>query len=210
MRSLFIAVDGIDGCGKTTQTENIAHFFYEKKFPYIITKEPGGTEVGLILRQILTSSRYHVENITEILLYSADRLEHQKKIVLPNLEKGFNVISDRFVSSTYAYQVFGRGIEKNTMDFLRDLTVFKYPDVLFFIDIDPEIALSRAKKRLIKTNNFEKEGKFESLSLDFFEKVRAGFIWYAATFPNVITIDGSKNSEEVFDDIKKKLEGMIY
>jgi len=82
--------------------------------------------VGLILRQILTSSRYHVENISEILLYSADRLEHQKKVVIPNLEKGFNVISDRFVSSTYAYQVFGRGIEKNTMDFLRDLTVFKY------------------------------------------------------------------------------------
>lgn len=200
-RSLFIALDGIDGCGKSTQVKLLADFFEKSGAKISVTKEPGGTEVGIILRDILISKKYHIDHITEMLLYAADRNEHQKHVVIPMLKNGINVITDRFLSSTYAYQIFGRKLKKDILDTLSQITVTRYPDFTFILDVDPKIALSRARKRLENSGTFEDEGKFESLNLSFFENVREGFIWYANTFKGCHIIDANKPINEVHKDI---------
>ncbi|MEF3254471.1 MAG: dTMP kinase, partial [Deferribacterales bacterium] len=98
-RSYYFVIDGIDGSGKTTQLGKVANYLTERGVSFISTKEPGGTEIGNILRDILISKKYDLEPETELLLYSADRIEHQKKMVIPNLDKGITVLSDRFISS---------------------------------------------------------------------------------------------------------------
>lgn len=200
-RPLFIALDGIDGCGKSTQVKLLADFFENSGAKISVTKEPGGTEVGIILRDILISKKYHIDHITEMLLYAADRNEHQKHVVIPMLKNGINVITDRFLSSTYAYQIFGRKLKKDILDTLSQITVTRYPDFTFILDVDPKIALSRARKRLENSGTFEDEGKFESLELSFFENVREGFIWYANTFKGCHIIDANKPINEVHKDI---------
>jgi len=209
MKPFYAAIDGIDGCGKTTQIKLLSDYLAGLNIPFYVTKEPGGTDVGGILRKILISKDYHVEPETELLLYSADRLEHQKKVVIPNMHKGYSVISDRFISSTYAYQVFGRGLDRSLLDFLRNISVSIYPDVTIIIDIEPSVALERAKNRLKKYGMMEKEGKFESLNIDFYAKVRDGFLWYADNFRNVVVLDGNKSIESLFGDIKNRINEFI-
>lgn len=200
-KPLFIALDGIDGCGKSTQVKILADFFKKSGSKIFVTKEPGGTDVGIILRDILISKKYHIDHITELLLYAADRNEHQKDVVIPMLEKGVSVITDRFLSSTYAYQIFGRKLNKDIIDTLSQFTVTKYPDFTFILDIDPKIAISRARRRLKNSGTFEDEGKFESLDISFYENVREGFIWYANTFKNCHIIDANKPIKLVHKEI---------
>lgn len=200
-KPLFIALDGIDGCGKSTQVKILADFFKKSGSKIFITKEPGGTDVGIILRDILISKKYHIDHITELLLYAADRNEHQKDVVIPMLEKGVSVITDRFLSSTYAYQIFGRKLNKDILDTLSQITVTKYPDFTFILDIDPKTAISRARSRLKNSGTFEDEGKFESLGISFYENVREGFIWYANTFKNCHIIDANKPIKSVHKEI---------
>lgn len=200
-RPLFIALDGIDGCGKSTQVKMLADFFEKSGAKISVTKEPGGTEVGSILRDILISKKYHIDHITEMLLYAADRNEHQKRVIIPMLKSGTSVITDRFLSSTYAYQIFGRRLNKDILDTLSKITVTRYPDFTFILDIDPKIALSRARKRLENTGTFENEGKFESLDISFFENVREGFLWYANAFKDCHIINANKPLNEVHEEI---------
>lgn len=209
MKPIFVVIDGIDGCGKTTQVCKLGNFFSGCNILHRITKEPGGTDVGSVLRSILISKKYNMEPETELLLYSADRIEHQKKVILPNLRDGINIISDRFISSTYAYQIFGRSVDKKILDLLFDVTVLTYPDIIFFIDIDLNTALERARKRLVQNNLIDDEGKFESLSLDFFKRVRDGFLWYAKNYKNVVIIDGERSADEIFEDIKNTVMDIL-
>lgn len=198
---IYIAIDGIDGCGKSTQLKNVARFLSDRGLTVVQTREPGGTKTGTVLRNILISTEYNVEPETELFIYSADRLEHQRKVILPELENGHSVISDRFLPSTYAYQIFGRGLDKSLLDTLLNYSVTRYPDLTFIIDIKPEIALERAMRRLQRDNKMEAEGKFEQLGVTFFEKVREGFIWYASQFENVVVIDGHQHIQEIYKEM---------
>lgn len=209
MKGFFVAIDGIDGCGKTTQIKRLSEYLSNLQIPFFITKEPGGTEIGKVLRKVLVSKDYHLEPETELLLYSADRLEHQKKVVIPYLDMNYAVISDRFISSTYAYQIFGRKLERRILDYLKDISVFVYPDLTIIIDVEPEIALNRAKERLKKDNLIFAEGKFESLDVDFYNRVREGFYWYKDNFENVEIVNGNRTIEELFDDIKNRINGFL-
>lgn len=176
-------------------------YFKEKGVAVYATKEPGGTRVGEIFRKLLISKEYDIEPFTELLLYVCDRLELQKKVILPKLKENINIISDRFLSSTYAYQIFGRKLQKEVLDFLTKLSVETFPDFTFIIDIDPEIALKRAINRLKKENLHFYEGKFEALDVNFFEDVRKGFLWYAKNFKNCFLIDGSDSSLNIHKKI---------
>lgn len=166
-------------------------YFHDKGLNVYVTKEPGGTKVGEIFRNLLISNEYDLEPFTELLLYTCDRLELQKKVIVPKLHSNMNIISDRFLSSTYAYQIFGRKLKKEVLDFLVKLTVEVFPDFTFIIDIDPKIALNRAIDRLKKENLYFNEGKFEALDITFFTDVRSGFLWYAKNFKNCFVIDGN-------------------
>lgn len=207
--SLFIAVDGIDGCGKSTLTKGMLAEFENIGRKALLTREPGGTEAGLIFRQMLVSTQYHLEPETEMMLYCADRLEHQTKLVLPELAKGRDVISDRFVSSTYAYQIFGRGLDRGLLDMLVPYSIKRMPDITFILEIDTKTALDRALSRLEVDNKLADEGKFEALGMEFFEKVAQGFHWYAGKFENVWRINGMQTPDKVLGDVMKILDNFI-
>ena len=203
---MFIAFDGIDGCGKSTQGKILNDYLLSKGIKSILTKEPGGTKIGEVLRNILISKDFHPEPVTEILLYSADRLEHQKKVVLPHLDDNFVVISDRYISSTYAYQIFGRRLDISILNFLEKITVLKHPDHIFIIDIDPAVAVERSLKRLKKDDKLSSEGKFESLPESFYSDVREGFLWYAKKFENCHVLEGKKTPDQIFEMVKGILQ----
>ena len=206
---LFIALDGIDGCGKTTLAQGMYKQMVAMNRRVKLTREPGGTDVGMLLRKLLVNPSFSLEPDTELMLYCADRLEHQTKLVIPNIESGRDVISDRFMSSTYAYQIFGRGLDGSFLDVLSKHSVKRMPDITFIIDIDPETALNRALDRLKRDNMMQDEGKFESLGLDFYKKVHEGFMWYVHTHENTWVINGMQEKEAVLSDVMTILDNFV-
>jgi dTMP kinase len=206
-KPVYVAIDGIDGCGKSTQARKLVEYLNSLGHNTISTREPGGTKTGKILRNLLISKEFDIEPNSEIFIYSADRLEHQMKKIIPNLKKNISIVSDRFLPSTYAYQIFGRNLDKTLLDTLVTYSVKKMPDFTFIIDISPDKALERALRRLKRDNKMDDEGKFESLGVEFFEKVRKGFLWYAENFDNVKVINGNNNIDEIFYDIITELKG---
>lgn len=209
MKAAFIAIDGIDGCGKSTQSRILAENLQIAGHDVVQTREPGGTEVGLELRKLLVSTRYDLDSRSELMLYCVDRLEHQRKVVLPAIADGKTVLSDRFLPSTYAYQIFGRGMDRVFLDSLVPLTVTRMPDITVILDIDPETALSRAMQRLKRDGKEDDEGKFEQLGIDFFARVREGFLWYAKTHPNVVVINGKGGMKQISSEILAAVEHLL-
>lgn len=205
-KGLYIALDGIDGCGKSTQCMRLAEYFGSLGRRVLLTREPGGTEIGVELRAKLLSGKYNIEPESELMLFFVDRLEHLTKKVIPALEEGLVVISDRFVASTYAYQVFGRGIDENVYDTLAKISLKITPDIALIIDSEPITCVARAKARLIEDGKEEAEGKFEQLPYDFFLNVRKGFRAFAEKNSYVHLVEGIGNEDEVFAEILKKLK----
>ncbi|WP_283808394.1 dTMP kinase [Geovibrio thiophilus] len=196
-----MALDGIDGCGKSTHCIRLAEYFGSLGRKVLLTREPGGTEIGAELRARLLSSKYELEPESEMMLFFVDRLEHLTKKVIPALNEGMVVISDRFTASTFAYQVFGRGIPENVYTALERMALKIVPDVAVIIDNEPITCIARAKARLAEDGKFDTEGKFEQLSYDFFRSVRNGFLTFAERNGYVRIVDGLGTVEEVFSRI---------
>lgn len=167
-RGVLIAIEGIDGSGKTTLARNLAAAMADCDIPVILTKEPGSTPLGAHIRQILETST--VNPVTETLLFAADRAQHTAEIVKPALESGKLIISDRMADSTRAYQGYGRGIDKQMIEQVTQwaLNGIK-PDLIFYLAIDVETAHQRIRARNQPLAPFEKQGD------DFLERVRSGF-----------------------------------
>ena len=119
---MFISVEGIEGCGKSTLVNGLDQHLQERNIDYVITKEPGSTSIGKILRSILLDKKQQISPLTELLLMFSDRLDHLDKVIKPSLEAGKIVITDRYIDSTYAYQGAGRGIPKKIIDNLGSQT----------------------------------------------------------------------------------------
>ena len=117
MNPLFITLEGIEGSGKSTNIKVINNYLNDKNINYINTREPGGSEVGDQLRNILLNTEKKLSNQTELLLMLADRVNHIETLIQPNLEKGITVISDRFMDSSYAYQGGGRELNIKSIKF---------------------------------------------------------------------------------------------
>lgn len=200
---LFIAIDGIDGCGKSTQTRLLYDFFKEHNIECLLTKEPGG---GLeeTIRTLLLNPSVNVNAITETLLFFADRVEHMEKKIIPSIKQGISVISDRFIASTYAYQVFGRKVDLPFVDFLRINTINRLPDITVIIDIPTSVAMERTYKSCIRD-----ESRFENMGSSFYKRVTSGFDWYLNNFDNVYKVDGNRHVSEVFTDIKGILSPLL-
>jgi dTMP kinase len=201
----FIVIDGIDGCGKTTQLNKIKKYYNKQGADVLCTKEPGGTDVGIELRKMLISTTYNLESESEMMLYNVDRLEHQKKIIEPALKSGKTIICDRFASSTYAYQVYGRKLDITLFNSLNNIAVSTFPDKLFILDIKPETALNRAMTRLTREGKVDSEGKFEQLGLQFFRDVRNGFLDYAEKHDFCTIIDAENTITSVTNKILEHL-----
>lgn len=207
--AFFIVIDGIDGCGKTTIGQFIYQYLSSKSKKAFLTREPGGSSFFGSIRQLLLHKETNIEVLTETLLFFADRCEHIKKIIEPQLNFGVNVICDRFIASTYAYQCFGRGVEVELINTLRKYVVPFMPDITFILDVDLEVAAKRLNNKATSKKTATDESRFEKMGEEFYAKVKKGFLWYAKTFENVYVINANMDKDSVFTEIKNHLEHLI-
>ena len=188
MNKKFIVFEGIDRSGKTTQAKLLYQRLKDEGEKVILTNEPGETAAGNEIRKLLLESELDLLPLTEVFLFEADRREHVEKVIIPHLEKGYFVISDRYTYSTIAYQGGGKGIDEKIIEELNSIATDKlFPDIVFLIDISPETAL----KRKGKTDRMEKGG------IQFLKKVREKYLELARKNSNFSVIDGEKTIEEI-------------
>ncbi|MCL7403033.1 MAG: dTMP kinase [Thaumarchaeota archaeon] len=180
----FIAIEGIDGSGKTTHSRRLVKWLSKHGLKSLYTREPTDSAIGRMLKKM--ARQKNVDSRIEALLFAADRLEHLNKVILPYVKKKYVVVSDRYVYSSLAYQTVAIG----DPEWVVEINKFAHkPDLTILLDVKPEIGLSRIKKR--KTR-FEKE--------DFLQKVRQEYLRLAEK-DGLKIIDASKNIEEVFYEI---------
>lgn len=187
MTSRYIALEGLEGCGKSTHASRLA-----TRLDAVATREPGGTRIGSLLRAILADPEStDMAPRTEALLMAADRAQHMTEVVQPALESGRHVVSDRSIYSTLAYQGHGRGL--GVTDLLHISTwalADRLPDMVVYIDVPSEVLTERLKKRDL--DRFEREGA------DFFARVHSGFISLREADPaRWIVIDGTAPKDDV-------------
>jgi dTMP kinase len=196
---MFISVEGIEGCGKSTLVKGLGQYFQERKIEHVITKEPGSTSIGKTLRSILLDKKQQISPLTELLLMFSDRLDHLDKVVKPSLGDGKIVITDRYIDSTYAYQGAGRGVSKNIIDDLVSKTEIMLPDRTILLDLDPEVGLKRASSR----NELD---RFESENLEFHKRLRKSFLDAAGADPDrFLTVDAEQEPDDILQSVINKL-----
>ena len=214
MSGLFISFEGGEGSGKTTQINKLAAFLTQQGHRVVTTREPGGTEEGDKLRNLLVQrDGGDWGAMAEALLLYAARHIHAEQIIRPALAEGKVVISDRFADSTTAYQGYGRGLDLKKIKSINDTVLDGLrPDLTIILDIDPEIGLPRSERRLAseKLGADQSEDKFERLDLDFHEKMRQGFLSIAKQEPDRCRVlDATLEIEElgglIQDIVKEKL-----
>lgn len=199
---MFITFEGIDFCGKSTQVELLRKFFIEKGNKVVVIREPGGTEISERIRDILLDRKNSEMKIeTEFLLFSSSRSQLVREIILPALERGDIVISDRFHDSSTAYQGFGRGLDISKINTVNSFAIADViPDITFLIDITVEECLRRkALKSHIELD------RIEISSNSFYQKVREGYLKMAENEKRFIVIDGTKKIEDIHKIIIAKI-----
>ncbi len=205
---MFITFEGIEGSGKSVQVGLAANYLKGLGKPCVVTREPGGTEFGVALRQVLLRSEGAPrEPLSELLLYLADRYQDLKEVIEPAERRGMIVISDRYHDATRAYQGAARGIPPATIDSLARILGIPDPDGTILLDLDPEIAVNRARQRNVANSTAIAEGRFEAEELSFHRRVREGYLALARTFPQRIRLVPAHGApEEVFARIAPILD----
>jgi dTMP kinase len=192
----FVTFEGIEGTGKSTQLVRLARRWTELGADVVATREPGGTELGRRLRGLLLRPAERPPcPEAELLAYVADRAQHLVEVIEPALARGAIVLCDRYADATLAYQGYGRGMD---LRWIRELhrrpPLDRVPDRTVLLDLDPETALERARRR-----DFERasgEGRFEQESLDFHRRVREGYLDLAAAAPQRIRLVDAAGDED--------------
>lgn len=203
---MFISLEGIEGVGKTTHLNFIAETLRRQDIPLVVTREPGGTEIGEEIRDILLKHRNEsVSNMTELLLMFAARAEHIHRIIQPALQAKQWVICDRFTDATYAYQGGGRKVPMPQIETLEQLVLGNFhPDCTLILDAPPELGLKRAHGRSSHPDRFERE------NIEFFERVREVYLKRAKMDPKRYhVVDATRSIEAIQNellDILKKLQ----
>ena len=201
---LFITFEGGEGSGKSTQIQLFASYLQQQNYDVILTREPGGTAVGKEIRRLLVEGdKDKFDEVTETLLFYADRRINLTQVIWPNVKAGKIVLSDRFNDSTIAYQYYGSAKFKDTqiMDKLYNVVAGDFkPDITFLLDIDVKEGLSRSFKKAAAMNT--QELRFEKTAIDFHERLRNGYLEMAKKEPNrFIVIDAAQNIELVHQEI---------
>ena len=205
MKGIFISLEGIEGTGKTIQSKMLCEYLLKKGYKVILTEEPGGTRIGLKIRDILLSvENKEMSPLAELLLYNASRAQHITEVILPALKKGYIVITDRFTDSTVAYQSYGRGIDLSIIRSLeRTVTAGLKPDITILLDLDVETGLTR-NRGINKTDRLELE------DVKFHKRVRNGYLKIAAKEKKRIkAVDASESIEQVQNKILKIIAGFL-
>ena len=203
---MFITFEGPDGSGKTTQIHQLADWLHEQGHMVVLTREPGGTDIGNQIRQVLHDpSNNAMDAQTEILLYSADRAQNVAQLIRPALTVGKVIISDRYVDSTLAYQGYGRGLDLET---LRIITAFAtgnlMPNLTLYLDITPEEGLQRRQLGGDEWNRLDAE------TLEFHQQVRAGYLELIKQEPERwVVINAVRSVEEVQAEIRAVVQARL-
>lgn len=193
-KGLFITFEGADGCGKTTQMDLLAEYLKNNGKEVLLTREPGGKGLGEKVREILLNYDGDVSDKCESFLFLADRAQNIDIIVNPAVEKGKIVLCDRHIDSTVAYQGYGRGLDIERINMLKNLATNGHkPDLTFVFDIDVETSMKRVGK--------EKD-RMESAGIDFHNRVRKGYLELAKQEPKRIKVlDATKSIEEIHNNV---------
>ena len=202
----FITFEGSECAGKSTHIKLLSKYFLENKINCVVTREPGGTEIGEEIRQIVKhhAGKNPVADETELLLFAASRAQHMREVIIPALQDGSYVICDRFADSTVAYQGYARGLN---MDFIRTLnrfaTIGRSPDLTIILDLTPEESLARRIER-------NENDRIEAEDISFHSKVRDAFLKIASEEPRRVKIISSAGSigsvhSEIVKTVKKAI-----
>ena len=203
MEAKFITLEGIEGSGKTSSIKSITDLLDSKRISYVVTREPGGSSIGSELRSILLDPKTEISAEVELLLMLADRKDHVEKVILPNLETGNWVISDRFMDSSIAYQGGGRKLDKKMIDSFSKNLSLPNPDLTLLFDVPVEISLSRVKAR-------GELDRFEQEKLDFHNRIREAYLELAEQNVNRIQIiDSSREIELMLKSVEQIIETLI-
>ena len=194
-RGMFITFEGGDGSGKSTQIQSVREWFESRGREVIVTREPGGTELGTEIRRLVQNGPEDVDARTEALLYAADRAYHVATVIRPALERGAVVLGDRYIDSSLAYQGAARSLG---VDEIASLSAWAtqglYPSLTFLLDLPPEVG---ARRRTDAPDRMERE------SMDFHERVRHEYLRLADAEPErIVVIDAVGTVDEVFSEIR--------
>lgn len=205
---MFITFEGIEGSGKSSVMKLFADFLHDRGEMPVLTREPGGNSLGRMLRPVLLNARTSfLSPDAELYLFLADRAQHVEEVIRPALESGQTVLCDRYVDSTIAYQGYGRGMDIENLE--RACAIASrnvMPDHTLLLDLPVAAGITRAGERNKKEGTIITEGRFESESLDFHERVRRGYLEQARLYPErIAVIDSSRNLEAVFRSCLEKL-----
>ncbi|MCI0338664.1 MAG: dTMP kinase [Acidobacteria bacterium] len=212
-RGKLITFEGIDGCGKTTQFRLLEKYLRERDLGFISTREPGGTELGRKIRSVLLDGgKGSVDPVAELLLYTADRAHHVRRVILPALEAGKIVLSDRFYDATTVYQGYARGFDLGLVKQLNELaTCGLKPDLTLLFDLDVEVALRRTQKRIDDvTGAASQPDRLDSEPLEFHQRVRQAYLEIATLEPQRFRIIPAGGSiEETYKLMMRQVEERI-
>jgi dTMP kinase len=222
----FIVLEGTEGVGKSTQLKHLQqwlvdsgwmghlqqHHLPPEVLPIIITREPGGTDLGQRLRALLLDSvltqAQGLPSITELLLYAADRAQHVHTTLKPALDQGSLILCDRYTASTVAYQGYGRGLDLALIKQLNAIaTDGLVPDLTLWLDLDVQQGLNRARQRQLGVVELEGKDRMEAAALSFHQRVQAGFSAQANADPQrMIRIDAAFSEDQVAAQIQTVME----
>lgn len=209
-RGLMIAIEGVDGSGKSGLVAGLAKALRGEGRHVVETREPGGTEAGVALRKLLLASDGHDWTpVSELLLMNAARRQHVDRLIRPSLEAGRTILCDRFVGSSIAYQGAGKGVPEQMIRDLHRLAIDDlWPDLTLVLDLDPVIGLARSRGRLAAGQ--VNEGRFEGLDLAFHQRVRRSFLEQAAALPaRHIVIDADRAPAAVLEEAVGKVRARL-
>lgn len=201
-KGIFIVLEGPDKSGKSTQARLLARHFKKKKIPVVHTREPGGTSFAEAIRRILLSTKHRVDPIAELLLYEAARAQHTRDKLLPAVQEGKVVISERYTLATLAYQGFARGLSLSMINRLNHIASFGLkPDLTLVLDIPETEFGTRDQARTLD--------RLESESAQFRKKVREGYRALARTQPKVLILNGRRDKMKLHLEIVGKVERLL-
>jgi dTMP kinase len=205
---LFITLEGIDGCGKSTQLEMLVDLLRRCGLSPVVTREPGGTSIGESIRALMISdASVNMALMTELLLLAAARAQNVAEVIRPALEAGHTVISDRYIDSTVAFQGYGRGLDLGVIDELNRLaTGAVAPDLTIIFDLEPELA--RARRQAPPVGGLL--GALDREQVEFHRRVREGYLKLAARYPaRIRVIDATGSPEEIHQEVARVVLPLI-
>lgn len=201
MRGKFVTVEGCEGSGKSTQLKLLAEYLTSIGADFIMTREPGGSEISEDIRRIILNGKYRqMCDECEALLYAAARIQHLKEIVEPALESGKLVICDRFVDSSFAYQGYARGLGEEYVASINKAALEDFsPDLTLFLDISPRDAFKRK-------HGADEDDRIESLGLEFHEKVYSGYKALLKKYPRICAVECGGSKFDTAENIRRILK----